>query len=113
MNLRNIIIGTCSLLLIIVGIDKFLFFLEPPCSLQESIPTMLWRGLGVLQILGGIFIWFKNYRKYIIGFFLGFMIFFTFYHIINDTYDVGGAVFLAILFGVLILNPNFLKRKDA
>jgi len=39
------------------------------------------------------------------------MLFFTIFHIVENTYDVGGAVFMAFLLGLLVWNPAFLKGK--
>jgi len=57
MNIKNIIVGICSILFFMVVADKFLFFLEPPCSMMDSISPMVWKALGVLQIAAGVIIW--------------------------------------------------------
>ncbi len=111
MNLRNVLIAIISVLLLSVGADKFLNFLEPPCSLMDSIPPTFWKSLGVLQISGGILIWIPKFRKYVASFFVLFMIFFTIVHLINNTYDVGGSAFMAVLLGLLVWNPSFLGAK--
>ena len=111
MNLKNVIIGICSLLFFMIGTDKFLGFLEPPCSLENSISPMIWKALGVLQLAGGILIWMPKYRKYVTGFFTGFMIFFIIVHLSQNTYDVGGAASMAVLLGLLTWNPSFLGGK--
>lgn len=102
----------CSILFFMVGADKFLSFLEPPCSLEESIPAIVWSIFGVIQIAAGILIWFPKYRRTIAGFFFLFMIVFTVVHLIAGTYDVGGAVFMAVLLGALAWNPKFLRSKN-
>jgi len=53
-----------------IGADKFLSFLEPPCSLESSIPTIVYSILGVMQIVAGNLIWLPKYRKSVAGFFL-------------------------------------------
>lgn len=113
MNLSNILIGICTLLFLMVGADKFLMFLEPPCSLMGSISPIIWKGLGVLQILGGVLIWLPQFRKYVIGFFFVFMLAFTIVHLTQGTSDVGGSVFMAILLGLLIWNPSFIRSKKS
>ena len=94
-----------------VGADKFLLFLEPPCSLMNSISPIVWKLLGVLQLAGGVLIWLPKFRKYVTGFFFVFMLFFTIVHLVNNTYDIGGAVSMAILLGILFWNPDFLNGK--
>jgi len=85
-----------------VGADKFFAFLEPPCSLMDSLPTALWYTLGCLQLASGVLIWLPRFRKYIVGFFFVFMLLFIIIHLINATYDIGGSVFMAILLGLLL-----------
>jgi len=92
-----------------VGADKFFSFLEPPCSLMGSIPTVIWNVLGVLQIAAGILIWLPKYRKYVAGFFMVFMLVFTVVHLMQNTFDFGGAAFMAVLLGLLVWNPSFLR----
>jgi len=113
MNFSKVIIGICSLLFFMVGADKFLAFLEPPCSLMPSISPMVWSLLGVLQIAAGILIWLPKFRKYVVGFFFVFMIVFTIIHLVQGTQDVGGSVFMAVLLGILLWNPSFLGAKNA
>jgi len=96
-----------------IGADKFLSYLEPPCSLEDSIPTAVWQILGAIQIVAGILIWLPNYRKKVAGFFSVFMIIFTLVHLTQGTSDVGGAIFMAILLGLLVWNPTFLQTKGS
>jgi len=91
-----------------VGLDKFLAFLEPPCSLMGSIPSLVWQLLGVMQITAGIFIWLPKFRKYVVGFFFVFMLAISSVHLIQGTKDIGGSLFMAILLGLLVWNPSFL-----
>lgn len=108
MILGKILIGIFSLLLLMVGADKFLNFLQPPCSLMETINPMMWMVLGGIQMLGAILIWLPKYRKLVANFFLGFMAFFTAYHLIKGTYDIGGAVFMLGLCALIVWSPAFL-----
>lgn len=94
-----------------VGADKFLDFLEPPCSLMNNISPIVWKGIGILQIAGGILLWFPKFKRYVAGFFFLFMLTFTAYHLIENTYDIGGSSFMAILLGLLLWNPDFLNGK--
>ena len=111
MNLTRIITAISSLLFIMIGADKFLAFLEPPCSMIDTISPIAWKILGAMQLAAGILIWQPKYRKYIAGFFMGFMIAFTIIHLVKNTYDIGGAVFMAVLLGLLFWNPSFLGGK--
>ena len=73
---------------------------------------MIWKTLGVIQFVGGILIWLPKFRKYVAGFFVAFMMFFSIYHLTQNTYDIGGAVSIAVLLVLLIWNPPFLKGKN-
>ena len=111
MKISNLLIATCSILFLMIGVDKFLPFMEPSCSLMNDIPVGIWKGLGVVEIIAGILIWLPKYRKFISGFFLAFMLFFIIYHLVENTYDIGGAVFMAVLLGFLVWDPKFLKSN--
>jgi len=112
MNIKNVIIGICSILFLLIGLDKFVPFMEPPCSLMANISPIIWKIFGVLQITAGILIWFPKYRKYVAGFFIVFMLVFTIYHLMEKTYDVGGAIFMAVLLSLLVWNPSFIRGKN-
>ncbi len=111
MTIQNILVAICSILFLSIGADKYLSFLEPPCSMESSISPMIWRGLGVLQMVSGLLIWLPKYRKYVAGFFTVFMLVFTVVHLVNNTYDIGGSVFMAVLLGILAWNPSFIRSK--
>lgn len=111
MNIRNVIIAFCSLMFFMIGADKFFHFLEPPCSLENSIPTIIWSILGVLQLASAVLIWIPKFRKYVAGFFCVFMLIFSLVHLSQGTYDIGGSAFMAVLLGILIWNPSFIGRK--
>ena len=111
MKIINIIIAICSLLFIMIGVDKFISFLEPPCSLQDSISPTVWKTLGALQIVSGVLLWIPKYRQYVAGFFFVFMLIFTGVHLMNSTYDIGGSLFMAVMLGLLIWNPKFIHGK--
>ena len=112
MIIRNAIIALCSIFFFMIGFDKFLNYLEPPCSLESSIPALLWKILGALQIVSGVLIWQSNYRKHIAGFWSVFMIIFTLVHLSQGQSDIGGALFMAALLGILIWNPDFLGKRE-
>lgn len=112
MNITNIVVAICSLLFFMIGADKFFLYLEPPCSLMGSIPSMVWQLLGVLQLAAGVLIWLPKFRKYVAGFFVIFMLVFTIIHLFAQTYDIGGSVFMAVLLGLLVWNPSFLRSKN-
>ena len=111
MKLSKIIIAICSLLFIMIGIDKFILFLEPPCTLMSSTPPIIWKLIGILQIVAGVLIWLPSLRKYVAGFFIAFMTVFMSIHLIAQTYDIGGAFFMVILLSLLVWNPDLLGRK--
>jgi len=109
MNFSKVLIFIVSLMFMMIGVDKFLNFLEPPCSLMNEINPLIWKALGVLQIAAAILIWSPKFRKGISGFFMIFMIVFTIVHLSQGTRDVGGAAFMAVLLGVIFWNPSFLR----
>ncbi|RNC86373.1 MAG: hypothetical protein ED556_08760 [Winogradskyella sp.] len=111
MNILKLLIAICSVLFLLVGFDKFVPLMEPQCSLKGQISPILWRLLGGLQLAAGILIWSSKLRKYVAGFFIPVLIFFTAYHLKADTYDIGGSIFMAILLGIILWNPEFLKVK--
>ena len=110
--IKNIIVGICSLLFIMIGLDKFILFLQPPCSMMESIHSDIWKGVGVLQLLAGVLIWVPKPRKYVAGFFFVFMLVFIIVHLSQGTNDIGGAVFMSILLGLLVWDPSFIRAKQ-
>lgn len=111
MNLSNILIVICSLLFFMIGADKFLGFLEPPCTLMDNIPSTAWMFLGVMQIAAGILIWIPKYRKYVVGFFAVFMVVFVIVHLTQGTSDIGGAAAMAAQLSILVWNPAFIHKK--
>ena len=112
MNIKNVILAFCSFSFFMIGADKFLAFIEPPCSMMANVSPTIWKTLGVLQFAAGILIWFPKVRKYVAGFFSIFMIGFTIYHLLESTYDIGGAAFMAVLLGLLVWNPSFLSGRN-
>lgn len=111
MNITNILVGICSLMFFMVGADKFLGFLQPPCSMEASISPIVWKLIGVAQIAAGILLWMPKYRKHVAGFFTVFMIVFTLVHLSQNTSDIGGSAFMAVLLGILVWNPSFIRAK--
>ena len=111
MIIQKILIAICSLLFLMIGFDKFFPFMEPSCSMMESIPTSMWMFLGVIDIAAGILIWFDKFRKPIAGIFLVLMLAFTVMHLVNNTYDIGGSLFMAALLGLILWDPGFLRSK--
>ena len=111
MNITKVITAICSLLFFMVGADKFFAFLEPPCSLMSSIPSTIWGILGVMQLAAGVLIWLPKFKKYVVGFFFVFMLVFSIVHLTQNTYDIGGAAFMAVLLGLLVWNPSLIRGK--
>ena len=113
MTITKALVAICSLMFLMIGADKFLNFLEPPCSLMDTIPPMVWSAFGVLQLLAGFLICFPSTRKPTAIFFAIFMLVFTIYHLTQQTYDIGGSAFMAILLGLIAWNPPFLRTKSS
>jgi len=108
--LNKILTIVCSLLFLMIGADKFLSFLEPPCSLEHNIAPVIWKAFGILQLAAGLLIWIPRYKKFVVGFFLVFMSVFTIYHLSQSTYDIGGSASMAVMLGLLYWNPPFIQR---
>lgn len=113
MNATKILVGVCSFFFLMIGADKFLSFLDPPCTLEGSIPASVWTAFGVLQLAAGILIWIPKYRRAVAMFFTVFMLVFTVVHFVKGTTDVGGAVFMAVLLGALAWHPKFSNKNKA
>lgn len=111
MNIFKILTALASLMFIMIGLDKFLSFLTPPCSLEEEISVLVWRALGVVQLCAGVFIWLPRYTKGVAVFFAIFMSIFTIVHLVQGTYDIGGSAFMAVLLAIVAWNPPILSRK--
>lgn len=108
----KIVTGILSVLLIMVGADKFLAFLTPPCSLMTDVPPLLWKFIGVVQILSAILVWNPKFRKNIAWLLLGLMVYFSVRHLAEGTSDIGGAVFLGVICILMIWSPGFLRPKS-
>jgi uncharacterized membrane protein YphA (DoxX/SURF4 family) len=80
---------------------------------MDGISNSVWMFLGVLTIVGGILIWVSALRKYVAGFLIIYMLFYTGVHISKATYDIGGAIFMTVLLGLLLWNPSFIRGKEA
>jgi len=111
MHLDKIITGICTILFLMVGADKFLGFMEPPCSMEGHIPPLIWKTMGVLMIISAFLLWLPKYRKHLAGFWAVYMIVFVLVHLTQSTYDVAGAISMAVLLGVLVWNPSFIGGK--
>ncbi len=111
MNLTKIVTAICSLLFLMIGTDKFLNFLEPPCSMMDSISSTIWNVFGVMQLAAGVLIWLPKWRRPLAGFFTVFMLVFTIVHLVNGTNDFGGAASMAVLLALLAWNPDFMNGK--
>lgn len=111
MNLMKVLVGFISLMFLTLSVDKFLYFMEPPCTLMDTIGPTIWKLLGVATLIGGILIWLPKYRKSVASFFIVYMLGFTIYHLVSGTSDVGGAVFMAVLLSIVVWNPSFMQGK--
>jgi len=112
MNLMNILVAGISLMFITLSVDKFFPFMEPPCTLMDTFNPMIWKMLGVATLIGGILLWIPKFRRATAGFFIIYMLGFSVYHLVSNTYDIGGAVFMAFLLGIVVWNPSFMGSKN-
>lgn len=104
MYINQIITGLFSIMLLMIGLDKFLVFLEQ-CSLFSSINPTTLKVIGITQILMGISVWNVKWRSSVAWLILGLMVYFIIRHIVEGTYDIGGAVFMALISILIIWDP--------
>lgn len=107
-NLKKYLEYFIALNLIILGIDKFIGFIPESCSLMGVGSSLMWKLTGVIEILLGVLLFLGRYTNFILGFIIGLMLWAILMHIVNGTYDIGGAIFLAIL----CIIPFFLGEKN-
>jgi len=112
MKISTILVALASLMFFMIGADKFLNFLEPPCSMMDRIPSAIWMLLGAMQIAAGILIWFPKIRRPLCIFFALFMLTFTIVHLVNGQSDIGGSAFMAVHLGLIAWNPRFIRGRD-
>ena len=110
MKLINMVIALSTILFLMIGVDKFIPFLEPRCSLADEISPWVWKAFGILQLLAAALIWAPKFRKPIAGFFFAFMLGFITLHLWVGTYDIGGAMFMTFAMGLLLWNPAILNE---
>lgn len=104
MRIDKILTAIFSILLIMIGLDKFFSFLTP-CSLMADIQPQIYMALGVIQLLLGMLVWNVKWRKPVAWMILGVMVYFSIRHLVGGTYDIGGAVFMGVLAILLIWDP--------
>ncbi len=113
MNLKtlNIFRILLAIVCIAIGIDKFFNFLSI-CSLMGNMSDKMAIGIGVLEIILGLFIFFKVQlisTLYFTAFFMGTGVF---AHLVNDTYDIGGALLLMFYaLSLVYFEKNLSKRE--
>jgi len=100
-----------SLMFFVLAADKFLHFLKPPCSLEETFSQNVWMMIGYVYIAAASLLWHKKIGKRVAIIFAVVMIAFSIWHLVNDTYDIGGALFMALLLGLIAWKPEFLTRQ--
>jgi len=108
MKLNLIVLAGFSLIMFMIGLDKFFNFLEP-CSLLEEVPDTLWKVIGALQLVSAVLILSPKFRKTIAGLFFGLMIYFIYKHLSIGTFDIGGAIFMAIICLIIFFDRTDLK----
>ena len=105
MRINQILTAIFSIMLVMIGVDKFFGFLQPACTLQSDINPIVWKAIGIIQISFGILAWNIKWRKSVAWMILGLMIYFSIRHLTAGTNDIGGAVFMGVLAIMIIWNP--------
>lgn len=104
-NINKYIIYFVAINLLILGIDKFFQFIPESCTLLEDASKTMMYSLGVIEIVLAFFLFVGKFTKKILLAIVLLMAWATLMHFMNDTYDIGGAVFL----GIIALLPLFIK----
>lgn len=92
--------------LLILGVDKFFLFIPLSCTLLVDASKSMMYGLGVVEIGLAILLLLGKFTKSILIGVCLLMVWAIAMHFISGTYDIGGAVFLAILSVVPLLLPS-------
>ena len=105
-KIKKYVIYFIALNLIILGIDKFFTFIPAACSLLTEATTSMSYSLGVIEILLGILLFAGKFTKTILIFVVLLMISAIIMHLMNDTYDIGAAIFMAIIAIIPLVLPT-------
>jgi len=105
-NLKRYIIYFIALNLIILGLDKFLKLMPVACTLMTDASDTILYIIGGLEIVLGILLFLGKFTKGILIAVVLLMLWAIGMHLINETYDIGGAVFLAVVAFIPLLLKN-------
>ena len=105
--MKNILQYILAISMIIVGIDKFLFFL-PTCSLTEVASTTQLMVVGIIEIILGILLLLDKQAIIILIITILLMLFAIVTHLMIGTIDIAFAV-MGLITTIIIL---FQKRKE-
>ena len=107
---KKYLIYFISINLFILGLDKFLKLMPLSCTLLTDASESLMYGLGVIEILLAVLLFLGKFTKTILVVVVLFMVWAIVMHLMADTYDIGGAVFLAVLSTVLLVLPKSINN---
>jgi len=104
-KIKKYIIYFIALNLLVLGMDKFFLFIPDSCTLLVDAPKSMLYTLGVIEVVLGILLCLGKYTRTILVAILVLMISAIVMHMVNDTYDIGGAVFLILLVLIPLMLP--------
>lgn len=107
-NIKRYIIYFIAGNLIILGIDKFTRLMPLACTLMEDASDNMLYAVGVIEVVLGILLLLGKFQKAILIAIVIFMLWAIVMHLMSGTYDIGAAIFLAIVSAI----PLFLKDQS-
>lgn len=98
-------------MLILLGLDKFFAFIPESCSLLIDIDYNIKITIGIVEIILGLCLFTRKFTRSILIFVVILMLLAVYSHIQSNTYDIGGALFLAIISLVAIFTTSKISSK--
>jgi len=95
--LKKYLIYFIALNLIVLGFDKFFTFIPETCSLMTDLSKPFSYTIGIIEIMLGVLLFLGRFTKAILIFVILLMVWAIAMHLKAQTYDIGGAIFIAVL----------------
>ena len=93
-----------ALFCLVFGADKFLKF-SHSCSLEQTSNDIVWKIIGVIEIAIGMSLLLNKYVSYFLSLAIVVFTIGIISHLNQNTYDIGGAVFL-LIYAIVLLYFN-------
>lgn len=105
-KIKKYLIYFIAINLFILGLDKFLKLMPLSCTLLTDTSNSIMYGLGVVEVVLAVLLFAGKFTKTILIAVVLLMVWAIVMHLMADTYDIGGAVFLAVASVVPLLIPK-------